>query len=435
MPAHCDDIVTQHYGVYLDYLRKLAILPSVFTQTTDVLRAVTYCKNVFEENLSGFDIRLDLHQNVTAIPRCLDREKDIVYLSAHVDTVDADPAAWDAPFHPFELYEDEIEMVVRGISDCKAGVAFQLFISWLIAKGELEPGNLGFTITFSEEGGGLKTATHLAASLGNALPVSNRSTYLIVLENNMRVGVPPVLCIYDRETSNWVVKVKGSMGELKELVKRLEHWNPICVYPLQESLGIETSLLHQEGRHACSMGREKNLLTKLIQEAEETTVLRAGEEKSFGVVPSDIYRGKSKIPLAHGLVLTNRSFDNYEDVVRQLRGVDYEEVKPFHLSQGIDVREQLKQSPLKSILAECESPELALEYGANIGCSDASLIYNSLDESIKAKVLPVVMGPGTRSQPGKTPPRFTHGKNETFDKKSGALAVQYLLKVIKRIMN
>ena len=41
------------------------------------------------------------------------------------------------------------------------------------------------------------------------------------------------------------------------------------------------------------------------------------------------------------------------------------------------------------------------------------------------------MGPGSRSQRNVDPPRLTHGKNETFDKKSGERAVMFLIEVLK----
>ena len=93
------------------------------------------CRKILSRNLTGYRIYRDRMKNLIACPKVLDPGKDIVYLSAHLDTVDADPTEWDPPFSPFSLYEDENQMVGRGISDCKAGVAFELFLSALAGAG------------------------------------------------------------------------------------------------------------------------------------------------------------------------------------------------------------------------------------------------------------------------------------------------------------
>ena len=133
------------------------------------------------------------------------------------------------------------------------------------------------------------------------------------------------------------------------------------------------------------------------------------------------------------LILSNRSFDALDRVQKQVQGLSYEEMKPFSFSQGMDVRQKLSQSPLAECLADCRTEDLDIELTDNIGCSDASIVYNTVNPAIRKKLLPIIMGPGTRSQAHADPPRFTHGRNETFDQESGRQAMIYITDVLSRL--
>jgi len=425
------DFITEHYPQYIKYLRELVSLPSVFTNPNDVEKAILFCKKTFEENLDNYSIYFDDQHNLIAAPKDIDREKDIIYLSAHVDTVNADPKEWDAPFHPWNVYEDEHEMVARGVNDCKAGVAYQLFISFLNREKFIRLRNVIFTITFKEEGVGKKTSTEIAKQLGNALPLSKQQTYLIVLENNVSVAPIPTLCIYAAERGNFVIKITDSIVSLQQYLKRLTHWNPVCIYP-------ETNIEHgpwqvqtQSGGHVCSVSREENLLTKIILEASEDAIIQAGDEQNFAVVPTEISVAQSKHHPKHSLVVSNRSFDSLEDVLQQLQDIEYVPLKDFSISQGLNVEEVFKQDKISTILENCNDHlDLKLEYTYNVGASDATVIYSSLDPTVRQQILPIVMGPGSRSQRKKSPERLTHGKNETFDKESGRRTITFITKVL-----
>ena len=181
------------------------------------------------------------------------------------------------------------------------------------------------------------------------------------------------------------------------------------------------------------MPRQDNLLYRMILEASPNTVLKAGEARNFGVVPGSIARSKAPCPVGHTLILSNRSFDTLKQVQHQLQGLSHQEMKPFAFSQGLDQRQALSQNPLAHILKDCRIGELDIELTDNIGCSDASIIYNTVTAQLREKLLFVVMGPGTRSLPHADPPRFTHGRNETFDKQSGRKAMIYISHVLTRL--
>ena len=74
-----------------------------------------------------------------------------------------------------------------------------------------------------------------------------------------------------------------------------------------------------------------------------------------------------------------------------------------------------------------------IAYTYNIGASDATIILRSMDPNLSNTILPIVMGPGSRSQRSANPPRLTHGKNETFDKHSGQQVLIYIISVLQEM--
>ena len=427
-----ESLVLTHANRYFAHLRNLAALPSVFTRPGDVEHAMAYCKTALSSALSGYTIREDKGKNLLALPGSIDRQKPIVYLSAHVDTVDADKTEWDAPFSPFEPYEDEAELVGRGVSDCKAGVAFQLFLAELAGAGELCLENLIFTVTFKEEGAGDKSAAHIGRDLGKSLPVSEAETLLFVLENTVTTGESPCLGLYTAERSNFVIEVTGPLAELRRTLDHLPSWNPVCIYPdTPPDAWPET--LTQKGGHVCSVPRDKNRLTDIILTAENSDLLCAGTPDSFGVIPTEIKRGNAPEPTAHTLVLSNRTFDGLASVRRQLTGLCYRELKAFSISPGMDMRNRWAGSTLQRAVDAMGTQPLPVTLDHNTGISDASTIVNTMAPPLADRFFPVVIGPGTRSQRQATPQRLTHGKNETFDKKTGIQGTSVIFNLLKKL--
>jgi len=426
-------IISDNYQHYLCYLKDLVAIPSVFTDRPGIKRAIRYCKDALEKNLPGWHVYFDAKHNLIARPDTVDTGRPIIYLSAHIDTVDADAAEWAGSHSPFEAFEDEREIGGRGASDCKAGVAYELFLALLHARHLLVLDNIIFTVTFNEEGSGDKTAAEIGRSLGASLPVSKSTTYFIVLENNVRALTPPVLSVYCRERGNYVVKTKGTIERLQAWVRKHPDWNPVCIYPDTDTDVRTWKTLRQESRHVCSAPRQDNLLFKVIRDASPKSVLKAGQEHNFGVLPASVAISTATSPAEHTVILSNRSFDSIGQVQSELQGLSYQQMKDFRLSQGLDVRDRFSHSPLAKILDDCSIPDLDIELTENVGCSDASIIYNAVEPKLRKHFLPVVMGPGTRSQPHANPPRFTHGRNETFDKESGRKAMIYITDVLSRL--
>ncbi|WP_372755400.1 M20/M25/M40 family metallo-hydrolase [Labilibaculum sp.] len=425
--------VSDNYSHYLSFLRQLVNLPSVFTKPESVKTALLFCKGIFEKNLDEYSVFFDKENNLIALPKNINLQENITYLSAHIDTVDANISDWDTPFHPWKLYEDEKEIVARGVSDCKAGVAYQLFLSFLLKNDLLKLENVGFMITFKEEGSGKKTSVEMAKNMGKELPVSQKSNYLFVLENTVQVADKSTLCIYTSERGNYVIKITDDILKLQQYVKKLTNWNPVCILPKGKTDTIDWLIKRQNGGHACSVKRSDNLLTQVILEAQANSLIQAGEVQNFATIPTNIRVSSANNSKKHILILSNRSFDSLSEIHNQLKDIEYEQVKDFAISEGLNIEEKFLKNNISSIINNYEDDNLNLEYTYNIGASDASIIYNSLDKSYRKNFYPIVLGPGTRSQRKLNPQRLTHGKNETFDKETGKQVIIFISELLKKL--
>lgn len=419
-----DKVLHDNYPLYLQYLRHLVSIPSPFNDLTAIANVIDYCEAEFSSNLEDFSLKRDTGGNLIASPPTVNEAGDFLFLSAHADTATANPSDWDAPFHPFTPYEDAEELVARGVNDCKAGLAYQLFLGALTARGIIAPRNVFFTITFKEEGPGYKSSTSLGKAFGVELPVGENNTYFVVLENTVTAQGP--VSLFLSEKSNYAISVQGTLSWCRDIVSRLSRWNPIFIGPDGISLpSKEAQQITQIGGHACSVGRDSNLLTSVILNAEANCLIWAGAENEFATIPSAIFKIQTSHPHIHTCVLSNRGFDSLEEVAVQLEGVPYVSIKDFAISSGLRASTDTRNTPLVSSLV---SSQFAPLIGTNDGSTDASIVYSSLNPSLRKRFFPLVIGPGTRSQRNRTPPRLTHGKNETFDKQGGLDCVTLLTK-------
>jgi hypothetical protein len=427
-----NNLVFNNYPHYLNFLRKLVVLPSVFTNTTNIKTVLLFCKKIFEKNLNKYNIYFDKEHNLIAVPDDINYQENIIYLSAHVDTVGADIAEWDAPFHPWKLHEDEKEMVARGVSDCKAGVAYQLFLSFLAKHYSLNLINTIFIITFKEEGAGKKTSIKIAKNIGKNLPISKKSTYLLVLENNVKIANKPTLCIYTSERGSYIIGITDFIPELQKYLKNLPSWNPIVISP-KIKIDNDWSTTKQNGGHVCSVDRKDNLLTKIILNAQKNFIIKAGKENNFATIPTKILTTSTDKPIKHTLILSNRSFDSLAEIQNQLKGVEFSQIKDFSISQGFNIEKKFLKNNISTVIDNCINDNIDIEYTYNIGASDAGIIYNSIDDNLRKNFYPIIFGPGSRSQRNINPQRLTHGKNETFDKEAGKQAIIFISDFLQRL--
>lgn len=290
---------------YLTCLRNIVQFPTLFNRPDQIETSMSWCQDFLTEHLKDYNIYRDQKRNLIACPLNIDLERDIIYLSAHLDTVDANPLEWDEPFFPFTLDEDKTQMFARGVSDCKAGVAFELFLAKLLSTQKITLSNLIFTITFKEEG--------------------------------------------------------------------------------------------------------------------------AGDESGFAVIPSQIFKHHTNVPVMHYLVLSNRSFATNADIYAQLDGIIYEEVKDFSISQGMNFDQIFSKHSLSGILNTYQKNKLRTQQPHNVGASDATIVTRGMNPKHKQRFYPIVMGPGARSQRDKMPPRPPMERMKPLTSKA---AVECLLSVL-----
>ncbi len=419
-------LVYENYQTYLKYLRHLVAIPSPFDNPTSVEKIITFCESELSANLKDYTLKRDGGGNLIGCPSFWNPANDLLFLSAHADTATANPSEWDPPFHPYIPHEDDHEIVARGVSDCKAGLAYQLFLAAMAAKGQLDLKNVFFSITFKEEGPGFKSGIFLGKAFGHDLPVAEKNTYFLALENTVSASGP--ISLFLSEKSNFAIKIRGQLAWCKSVLQRLNQWNPIFIGPtefLRPPEGAEK--FTQMGGHACSVGRDKNLLTSIILNADENSLLWAGTETEFATIPKAIFKFKSPAGCDHTCVLSNRGFDTLEDVELQLEGIPHVRMKDFAISSGLRASEHAQSTPLVKSLISVSNPPLI---GTNDGSTDATIVYSSMTSSVRKRFFPLVIGPGTRSQRQRKPPRLTHGKNETFDKQSGFDCVLLLTKAL-----
>ncbi len=431
------DLFETHYEWYLEILKSLVQRPTIFTHPDAIQAAIQFCKTRLQGERKTTQCDQDEAGNLIAYPCDIDTSRPCLYLSAHIDTVGFSESDWEPPFHPLNVFESPAELVGRGVSDCKAGVAFQLYLAHLQSIGALTLNNTISTITFNEEGGGKKTGTALGKAMGKALPLGPTQNLLLVLENT--VSMPqspddaPILWAYPREKGNFVIKTEGPLKTIQNFLKSNPTWNPTCITP-STSVSWDNYLeTQQPKRHVCSVPRDQNKLYQTLMSARSTSLLKSGSEKNFSILPSPIQVGQSYEPTDHTVVLSNRSFDSRKQVEAQICGVKYSALKPFDISEGMDCTRALEQSGLSSRIQSLSTGSLSVFLDDNIGCSDASIIFNALLPEYKHKTIPLVMGPGTRSQPMATPPRYTHGPNETFDNKAGLSAIKAITSLLEKL--
>ncbi len=425
----------ESFQSYCKDLKALCDFPSVYSNPQDVQKVISYCREIFTRNLPRSHIVQDEAGNLIAVPYQIHSSQPILYLSAHADTVDAIPEEWSSPYRPFSAYEDEWDIVARGASDCKAGVALQLLISHLSALGAFRLSNVIFTISFKEEGPGDRSAISIGNKMGAQYPLSGGLDSLFVLENTVLIQppTPPTLGYYTAERGNFAVEIKGHLSQLKNHLVHLSSWNPISIRPCIPTQFHAERTWTQEGGHICTLERDVNLLTAVLFSAEENWIIEAGNPKSISVAPTQIRMGRVEDPAVHSLVLGNRSFETQAEIKRQLAQISYLPLKDFALASGMQSQEAFQNSSIAPHFRALHGKYLILEETFNPGSSDASVILNSMAPRYRSQLLPIVVGPGTRSQKLLRPPRLTHGANETFNKASGRSAISTILELFYRM--
>jgi hypothetical protein len=434
-PAHIvPTLPSTSFETYLAALRWLVSQRSPFTEPDAVTALMADVRAKMSAALPAYTTHLDAAGNLICLPPTLIAGEPILYLSAHIDTVPSEAALWTAPFTPHPAYEDDTQLVAQGVNDCKAGVAAQLWLAQLAGNGALTLRNVVFMFTFKEEGAGTKTGVTLGEAFGTTLPIPTLGSTLLVLENTVRSDAPYIPLCYTAENSSYTIRLTGSLTELRAAQLALPEWRPVSITPTDGRVAEYTWSEHPAQGHVCTAPPEKNpLLAALVNLADSKTQrLRAGDERSHGTVPAAIGRAPADhLDIPHRLTLTKRGHYPLPGILAELAPYTYTSVKPLALSTGFDVADRCHLAPVGAAFLAATSSGTAA-FDRNPGSSDATIITSSMPSAYRDILLPLVYGPGTRSQRRATPPRLTHGPNETFIKTAGAQSLAVLLDVLTR---
>jgi hypothetical protein len=431
-PIFLPNISPVEFELYLAGLRRLVNHPSPFTEPAAVSSLMGEVHARMACLLPNYRHQIDGVGNLICIPNDHVPTAPTLYLSAHVDTVPANPSIWTAPFAPHPAYEDEHEIVAQGVNDCKAGVATELWLAELAACGALDLHNVVFTFTFKEEGGGLKTGTALGEAFGSNIPEPSPGSTLLVLENTIRSDPPYLPLVYAAENSSYTIHISGPLVFLRAAQLALADWRPVAISPVHPpSFGLVWTDHAPQG-HVCTAPPNKNPLLAALLAADRFTLLCAGDERSHGTVPSSIGHARGTSPDAlHRLTLTKRGHFPLAATLGELAPFDHTPAKPLAQSVGFDVSHRCASSPVGAAFLAAGNAG-AVAFDRNPGASDATMITSVLAPAYRENLLPLVCGPGTRSQRNAAPPRLTHGPNETFIKPAGRRALATLLALLTR---
>jgi hypothetical protein len=418
------------FEAYLEHLRWLVAQPSPFTEPAKPAALIAALHRRFEGLLSTHAFHVDREGNLIGLPRDLDPAEPTLYLSAHADTVPFDPALWTAPFAPHPAWEDAHEIVAQGVNDCKAGVAFQLWLAQLAGEGRCALRQVVFTITFKEEGAGKKSSVAIGEEMGRTLPAPAAGSTLLVLENTVTSVAPYVPQVYAAESGSYAVHLFGTLPELRQALTELPTWRPIAIEP---ELPVEAEYelkSYQPAGHISTADPAANPLRAAVLASQDGQLLKAGDARTTGTVPSSIGLAAGPLGTRHRLSVTERGQPPLAQVEAQLSGRDHRPMKPLHFSTGWDATDRVSESGVGRAFLAAGEKGGAL-FARNPGASDATMITASLLPEYRARLLPLVCGPGTRSQRGAVPPRLTHGPNETLLKVAAERSLQLLWHVLR----
>ena len=234
-----------NHASYLAHLKELISQRTVTTDDDALHAAIDHCRVKFLKSLSplGWTIACDAAGNLRCSPPSIESNRQVLWLNAHVDTVDATAADFSGR-DPFTCFETATHLIGRGANDCKAGVAFMLWYADLIAAGELPSFNGGFLVTRREEAGSTlpRTAPQFAKDMASgALPISTlrRGTFVWLLENTVSLAshlkaTVPEVAVYDRERHSFSILCRGSLASLGLAALSLDghaEWKTVAIWP------------------------------------------------------------------------------------------------------------------------------------------------------------------------------------------------------------
>lgn len=418
---------------FFHHLAALVGMKTCFWMDNTIKGAIAYCYHTIGTLPAPLVKGLDDHANLIIYSNGFDLTKPVLYLSSHIDVVGAVETDWQYP--AFEATVTGEYIIGRGVNDCKAGTAFQLALIDTI-RDRLSDYNIGFMIMYREEGNQGKTSSYIDFS---KLPTSLAGTYFMTLENtvsvmddrNIEIGV------YQKEPHNFFINVEGKLQEIqKDLEPLLEYgWRAVAIEPLIEDLN---TLKHLKTLYNSGGGHSATQLNSTLIDAFRTlpltnTAIKAGNIKDASVIAREINLFEAAENPVHSLVFNYRGFEAIKNVKKFLHQFNYKELFDFEYGLGADQSEAFNSSAMPGHLQNSCTGNTIVSITPNPGRSDASAIFNNLNEYQKAFIIPFACGPGCRSHTDKQNIKHsTHGENEGFYKPTAGKSIPFLLNIINK---
>jgi hypothetical protein len=265
--------------------------------------------------------------------------------------------------------------------------------------------------------------------MGATLPAPAAGSTLLVLENTVTSASPYVPQVYAAESGSYAVQLLGTLPELRQALIELPTWRPISIEPETAIVADYRLQSYRPAGHISTADPAANPLRAAVLTAQDGQLLKAGDTRTTGTVPSSIGIAAGPLGVRHRLSVTERGQPPLAHVEAQLRGREYRPIKPLHFSTGWDATARVAESAVgRAFLAAADKGNA--QFARNPGASDATMITASLPAAYRATLLPLVCGPGTRSQREAVPPRLTHGPNETLIKAAAERSLQLLWRVL-----
>lgn len=419
------------YETYLIHLRNLTSIKGVFRELSEIQHVADYCLEALRTYLKDWKVYQDYAGNVIAFDPNWNGTKQI-FLSAHLDSVDANPSDWETTDTPFSYHETKTHITGRGVNDCRAGVAFILYVAQLLSiKKEPNRGYI-FVLSFREEGNGWKTANYAASRIGRSIPAAE-SNYVLCLENTVQIRAPDTwfLTAYDKEPCNYFVALTDKIAHIRKFLSINPDWKPVAISAEAESWREKKSTVFSEpGGHSATIPNDRNVIyQKITNGCHDHSVMFGGDHDQISVISNRLSVSESNIDYDHTVILNNRSFLTVDEIWQQIESWNCQEMSPFRYAAGSDRSgNQLTQQIVSFAKRACKN-SLGFELQKNPGRSDASAYWQSLNEAIRENFGILVLGPGTRSHTYEGIRRATHGPDESFYKPAGEKSVQCLLKL------
>ena len=431
-----DDVTKE----YLRLLQQLVSIRSVFSDDRCSKEISSFCLGYLKECVPAWNVFQDKAGNVIAFNPKVDENSNRIFLSAHLDTVDASHELWRTSGNPFEALLTDEYVVGRGVNDCKAGVAFALLVTYLFSCGHTFLSNVVIVLSFREEGNLWKTCSYAASRIGRNIPCG-RSNVIVCLENTTSVSLNAERCVpsvaaYDCEPSNYFVNVRGKLDDLYALMLRSAKLTPVYISNVQyKRLDTVAKIVSGEGGHSARVPRTENSIFKAIQNSmrSSSSIESVGSRDQLSTIPSKVEVRDCGDAPEHELTLNVRDFITEIELKKLFQDWQYTERVPIRLAFGSDRR---FHRPTQRVLeiARTRAVNLNFDVMPNPGRSDASAYWKHMKPLVREKTGVIVMGPGTRSHVGNDKiRRNTHGPDEAFHIPSGMASMYYLLEVVSQL--